>query len=177
MTLNEAIAALERALGIPVKREVQARVRPLAARGGRVRLLVTARAEPRTPRSGSVSVTAALRRLPLVLIYLGGILWLSATPARDLARLRLSASTLDLVHIPLFVGLTWVTLWSLGGPPGVRVALAACLGFAAVAEWLQASVPGRVASLADLRANAAGVLIGIAVFEGVLLWARKRERL
>lgn len=121
--------------------------------------------------------TAVRPELPLVLIYLGGILWLSATPARDLARLGLSASTLDLVHIPLFVGLTWVTLWSLGGPPGVRVALAACLGFAAVGEWLKASVPGRVASLADLRANAAGVLIGIAVFEGVLLWARKRERL
>ncbi len=121
----------------------------------------------------------ALRRLPLVLIYLGGILWLSVTPARDLARLGLSASTLDLVHIPLFVGLTWVTLWSLRGPPGLRVpvALAVCLGFAAVGEWLQASVPGRVASLADLRANAAGVLIGIAVFEGVRLWTRERERL
>ena len=126
-----------------------------------------------------VSVTAALRRLPVVLIYLGGILWLSATPARDLVRLGLSASTLDLVHIPLFVGLTWVTLWSLGGPPRFRVlvALAACLGFAALGEWLQVSVPGRVASLADLRANAAGVLIGIAVFEGVQLWARERERL
>ncbi len=123
-------------------------------------------------------MTPALRRLPVVLIYLGGILLLSATPARDLVRLGLSASTMDLVHIPLFVGLSWVTLWSLGGPPQLRIpiALAACLGFAALGEWLQASVPSRVASFADLRANAVGVLIGIAVFEGVRFSARRRER-
>ncbi|MEE9278798.1 MAG: VanZ family protein [Myxococcota bacterium] len=120
----------------------------------------------------------ALWRLPVGLIYLGGILWLCSTPARDLARLGLSASTLDLVHIPLFAGLTWVTLWVLGGPARLRipVALAACLVLAAVAEWLQAAVPGRVASLADLRANAVGVLIGIVVFEAPLAGARRREQ-
>ena len=119
----------------------------------------------------------ALRRLLVVLVYLACVLWLGATPARDLARLGLSAQTLDLVHIPLFVGLTWVTLWALGGPPRVRipVVLIACLAFAALGEWLQVLVPSRVASLADLRANAAGVIIGITVFEVAVLVARKRE--
>ena len=41
----------------------------------------------------------------------------------------------------------------------------ACLLFSAVAEWQQSVVPGRVASLVDLRANALGVLIGVAVWE------------
>jgi VanZ family protein len=115
--------------------------------------------------------------LAVVLVYVVGILWLGSTPARDLARLGLSAQTLDLVHIPLFVGLTWVTLWALGGPPRVRIpiALVACLAFAALGEWLQALVPSRVASLADLRANAVGVIIGIAAFEAAVTLARKRE--
>ncbi len=125
-----------------------------------------------------VSAPSALRRLPVALLYLGGILVLSWTPARDLTRVGLSAHTLDLVHIPLFMGLTWVTLWALGGRPRFRilVALAGCLAFAAVGEWLQSAVPGRIASLADFRANAVGVLIGIAVWEGPQALARKWKR-
>ena len=58
----------------------------------------------------------------------------------------------------------------------ILVALAGCLAFAAVGEWLQSAVPGRIASLADFRANAVGVLIGIAVWEGPQALGRKRKR-
>lgn len=118
-----------------------------------------------------------LLRLPVALVYLAGIVWLCATPARDLARVGLSSAAMDVVHIPLFVGLTWVSLWVFDGPVRARIAvvLAACLAFAALAEWLQASVPGRVASLGDLRANAAGVLIGVVLFEGPRALVRKRK--
>lgn len=139
------------------------------------------RALERPPEVGGAERRPGLRallRLPVALLYLGGIVWLCLTPARDLARVGLSAAALDVVHIPLFVGLTWVTLWVLDGPVRVRIAvvLAACLAFAALAEWLQASVPGRVASIGDLRANAAGVLIGIALFEGPrALWRWRKS--
>ncbi len=106
-------------------------------------------------------------RLGIVAAYLVAIFVLSSIPGRDLARLGLPVTLWNFAHIPLFVGLTVISLWAFVGK-GELVAFlvcCACLAFSATDEWHQRFVPGRVASLIDLRANALGILIGLALWE------------
>jgi VanZ family protein len=55
-----------------------------------------------------------------------------------------------------------------------------CLAFAVMDEWYQASVPGRIAALGDVAADAAGIALGIALREGlrpvVLAWKGDPQR-
>ncbi len=102
-----------------------------------------------------------------VLAYMAGVLALTALPGRQVARLGFSRVLLDLAHIPLFTGLTLVTLWAVEAPRVQRLTLVAVaiVAFAAVDEWLQRFAPGRVASLADFVRDVLGVGIGVALAE------------
>jgi len=108
-------------------------------------------------------------RALLALMYMGGVVSLSALPGRRVARWGLSPRVLDLLHIPLFTGLALVTLWAIVAPRRTRAlavfALLAC--FAGGDEILQLWVPGRVASLADFARDALGIAIGIAAAEAL----------
>lgn len=121
-------------------------------------------------------------RALVALLYMAGTLSLSALPGRQIARLGLTGYVLDLAHIPLFAGLTLVTLWAVVGPRALRVCLVAAmiLAFAAIDEALQRWVPGRVASLADLGRDVLGIALGIAATEGLrpiaLAWRRESEQ-
>ncbi len=108
-------------------------------------------------------------RAGAALAYMVMLLFLSSLPGREVARLGLSLFLLNLGHVPLFAGLAWVTLSAFIGPARVRVPLAAgiCLLFALSDEWHQSFVPGRVAALADVLADAAGIALGIVLYEGV----------
>ena len=112
-----------------------------------------------------------IRIIPLrslaVLAYMALVLVLTTAPGREVARLGLNSALLDLAHIPLFTGLTLVTLWAVVGPrvPRVILVVLAIVAFAAVDEWLQRFAPGRVASLADFVRDVLGVGIGVALTE------------
>ncbi len=108
-------------------------------------------------------------RAGIALAYMVAVLLLSSLPGRELARLGLSLFLLNLGHVPLFAGLAWVTLSAFVGPAWVRVPLAAglCLLFAVLDEWHQSFVPGRVAALGDVLADAGGIALGIVLREGV----------
>lgn len=101
--------------------------------------------------------------------YMVAVLFLSSLPGREIARLGLSLFLLNLGHVPLFAGLAWVTLSAFVGRARVRVPLAAgiCLLFAVLDEWHQSFVPGRVAALSDLLADAGGIVLGIALHAGL----------
>ncbi len=119
-------------------------------------------------------------RALVALAYMGGVYWLSSKPGRELASWGWSAFLLDLGHIPLFAGLALVTLWALVGPPRpLRMLIAGvlCLVFAATDEWHQRYVPGRVASLADVRSDAIGIALGLALAEILARLAGLRRRL
>jgi VanZ family protein len=115
-----------------------------------------------------------IRPLParslLAIAYMAGIFWLSSLPGRELASWGVSSALFDLAHMPLYAGLTLVTLWALVGPTGARALFVGALvmAFAASDEWHQHFVPGRVFSWADLAADALGVALGVAVREWVL---------
>jgi VanZ family protein len=121
-------------------------------------------------------------RALVALMYMAGVLGLSALPGRQIARLGITSYLIDLAHIPLFAGLTLVTLWAVVGPRALRVGLvaAAILAFATVDEALQRWVPGRVSSLADLGRDVAGIALGIAISEALrpiaLAWRRESEQ-
>ena len=108
-------------------------------------------------------------RALVALVYMGLMLALSSLPGRQVARLGLPVDLLNLLHVPLYAGLAWVTLSALVGPTLRRMALAvgACLAFAISDEWYQSVIPGRVAALEDLMADGAGIALGIAVREGI----------
>lgn len=108
-------------------------------------------------------------RAGVAVAYMVAVLFLSSLPGREIARLGLSLFLLNLGHVPLFAGLAWVTLSAFVGPARVRVPLAAgiCLLFAVLDEWHQSFVPGRVAALSDLLADAAGIVLGIVLRAGL----------
>jgi VanZ family protein len=127
-----------------------------------------------------------MRILPLrslaVLAYMAFVLTLTTLPGRQVARWGISGSLLDLAHIPLFTGLTLVTLWAVVGPRAQRLSFVvlAIVAFAAVDEWLQHYAPGRVASLADFLRDVLGVGIGVALAEAsrplVLAFRKESQR-
>jgi len=124
-----------------------------------------------------------MRLMPLralvALVYTAGVLALTTLPGRQVARWGFSGSLLDLAHIPLFTGLTLVTLWAIVGPRGRRLVLVvtAIIVFAALDEELQRLAPGRVASFEDFLRDTLGVAIGVALAEAFrpLAVAWKRE--
>ncbi len=110
-------------------------------------------------------IRLAPARVAVALLYMGLIVLLSAAHPFQLGSLGLSQRALNLGHVPLFAGLAWVTFWALVGPR-LQCALGAamiCGLFALIDEWHQNFVPGRVASLDDLAADGAGIVLGIAV--------------
>ncbi len=117
-----------------------------------------------------------------VLAYMGLVLALTTLPGRQVARWGFTGSLLDFAHIPLFTGLTLVTLWAVVGPRAQRLAFVviAIVAFAAVDEWLQRFAPGRVASLADFVRDLLGVGIGVALSEAsrplVLAFRKESQR-
>jgi VanZ family protein len=121
-------------------------------------------------------------RAVAVLAYMGLVLALTTLPGRQVARWGFTGSLLDLAHIPLFTGLTLVTLWAVVGPRAQRLAFVviAIVAFAAVDEWLQRFAPGRVASLADFVRDVLGVGIGVALGEAsrplVLAFRKESQR-
>jgi len=112
-----------------------------------------------------------IRVLPVrslaVLAYMAFVLTLTTLPGRQVSRWGFSGSLLDLAHIPLFTGLTLVTLWAVVGPRAQRLTFVvlAIVAFAALDEWLQRYAPGRVASFADFLRDGIGVGIGVALAE------------
>ena len=85
--------------------------------------------------------------------------------------LLLPASLQNLLHIPLFTGLTltWhfgLTGWHLGGWRRDGLAAGLSLGTGILDEWHQAFVPGRFPSATDVMLDSVG--IGLAL--GVLVW-------
>ena len=121
-------------------------------------------------------------RAMVALLYMGCVVTLTALPGREVARWGFRGTVLDLMHIPLFTGLTLVTLWALVGPRMTRLVLVvtSIVIFAAADEVMQHWVPGRVASLADIARDALGIAIGIALAEGMrpltVAWKRETER-
>jgi hypothetical protein len=107
-------------------------------------------------------------RALLALAYMAGIFVLSGTPGRHLAALGLPFDAFQLLHVPLYAGLASVTLLALEGPALARMAVTVvvCMGYGLSDEWHQSFVPGRYFSVADLEADAIGVALGIALFEG-----------
>jgi len=124
-----------------------------------------------------------MRIIPLrslgVLAYMALVLTLTTLPGRQVARWGFSGSLLDLAHIPLFTGLTLVTLWAVVGPRMQRLTfvVVSIIAFAAVDEWLQRFAPGRVPSVADFLRDGLGVAIGVVFAEATrpLLVAWKKE--
>jgi hypothetical protein len=122
-------------------------------------------------RGDSVRRGVGFRIEPLrglvALLYMGGVISLSALPGRVVSRWGLSAHQLDLLHIPLFAGLAMVTLWAIVAPrvPRALCVLLAVTLFGGGDEILQLWVPGRVASLADFARDGLGAVIGVALSE------------
>ena len=106
-------------------------------------------------------------RACVALLYMAGVISLSALPGRTVARWGFTRLQLDLLHIPMFTGLALVTLWAIVASRKQRALLvfSALALFAAVDEILQLWIPGREASVADFLRDALGVLIGIAIAE------------
>lgn len=111
----------------------------------------------------------------VTLLYLGGIYWLSSLPevggGRHDPLVQLAS---NLLHIPLFAGVTFCLWQALSGGqlnqevPWVVSALTVLGGGASAAldEWHQAYVPGRYGSMSDFLLD----LIGIG---GMLLILRR----
>ncbi|MCP4004591.1 MAG: VanZ family protein [bacterium] len=116
-------------------------------------------------------------RLTVLAAYAIGTIFLSLLPGRDLSVFGFPKFVWDLAHLPLFAGLTIVCLWATvgGGLWRVVFVCAACFAFSATEEWHQRLVPGRFASLTDLRTNAIGILVGAALWEGYRALSVKQE--
>jgi hypothetical protein len=117
----------------------------------------------------------------LALLYMLGVVSLSAIPGRSLGRFGLTRYDLDLLHIPLFTGLALVTLWAIVGSRRHKLAVVftAIVLFAGFDELLQLWVPGRAASVADWARDTLGCAVGIALSAGfeplALAWRRESE--
>lgn len=126
-----------------------------------------------------------IRILPLrglvALLYMAGVVSLSALPGRMLVGWGFSRYVFDLLHVPLFAGLALVTLWAVVAPRAQRAAwvFVGLTLFAGGDEFLQHWVPGRVASVADFARDALGIALGIALAEAarpVALALRRESR-
>lgn len=101
--------------------------------------------------------------------YAVGVLVLTTLPGHEVASWGIEVTLLDLAHIPLFAGLTLVTLWAVVGPriPRLVLVTVAIVVFAAVDEGSQLMVPGRFASFGDFLRDALGVGLAVVLVEGM----------
>jgi VanZ family protein len=104
----------------------------------------------------------------LAAVYIGAIFGLSSLPdvsAPNASSLWSYAS--NVTHVPLFAGLAGLVLKSLpahGGPRNRYVlAFASAASCAALDEWHQAFVPGRLVSASDWLLDVAGIAGALAV--------------
>jgi VanZ family protein len=105
-------------------------------------------------------------------LYTAAVYWASSLPdlaVRQSHPLLLALSNLS--HAPVFAGLAYCVLKTLGGRNAAREHYAAAFvltGLVAVFdEWHQSFVPGRTASATDLLLDAAGIA---AMLVAVRLW-------
>lgn len=118
---------------------------------------------------GAFARTATVAAPPL--FWAAGILWLGSRPHLGAG---VSIPGLDKVaHLAMFTGLGYLTArahrdLAPGWPPMYWIAVAALIG--ALDEFNQLRVAGRTADPLDFAADAAGVLLGFALFR----WSRER---
>ena len=100
----------------------------------------------------------------MTLLYMIGITLLSSIPRQPGPRHSLVEVGLNLGHIPLYAGLTWLLLRTMAAEAGRRVTPRTCItaallliAFGAADEWHQSLVPGRSASLIDLTLDMMGI--------------------
>lgn len=118
-------------------------------------------------------------RLPVTLIYMALILFMSSIPGvipDDAPALYgvftwVAPSIQNLMHVPVYAGLAvlWCGVLDLHFSRFWRMT-GACLitvGFGVFDEWFQSFIPGRYASTGDVMANALGAVIGVGVFSFV----------
>ncbi len=130
------------------------------------------------PHGSSPTVPSVLRIL-LPLCYIVGLFLLSSIPgdisdetAIGAAFQWLPPTWQNVLHIPLFAGLTLVLAWAL--PPDhrawtvVALVLASLLGI--VNELYQASVPGRYSSAGDVLLNVLGASLA-----ALWIWSMRRS--
>lgn len=133
-----------------------------------------------------ISMGALIKKykfLPLTLIYAAGIVWISTRPGvaggHPSWKRRLF---MDSRHIPAYLGLAVLVMFAMADifPQKVRaqykkyaaVVFVAAVSFGAFNEFLQVSVPGRMASLNDMVMNMIGAGIGLWV---VLMLQKNRK--
>jgi VanZ like family len=99
-----------------------------------------------------------------MLLYMVGITLLSSVPRNGGPRHPLLEYGLNLGHIPLFAGLTFLLVKTIAPKKRQFLATRACAGaavllvaFAALDEWHQVFVPGRQCSVMDLLLDAMGI--------------------
>jgi len=105
----------------------------------------------------------AIRYRLLTVLYLAVIYGLSSLPDLSAAdRHPLLALATNLAHVPVFAGLAFCIVRSL--PPrlgrtveGSIAAFAVCVGLAALDEWHQSFVRGRIPSSGDLLLDVVGI--------------------
>ena len=112
-------------------------------------------------------------RLLVTLAFMGALFAASAVPGRpqagDSAFVWLIASIPTLLqkilHICVYATLTMLWAWTLESLQSnlVRLILAITLavGFGALTEWYQTTVPGRFGTIFDVMLNAVGALTGL----------------
>jgi len=124
-------------------------------------------------RQGMTGATEAAMSSPILfhpwyglatMLYMLGITFLSSIPRQTASRHALIEYSLNLGHIPLFAGLSFLLIKTVAPMKRQNLATRACMGaalvlvaFAAIDEWHQSFVPGRSASFTDLLLDMMGI--------------------
>ena len=114
-------------------------------------------------------------RLLITLMFMVALLIASVIPGRfqagDSVFVWVVATTPSLVqnvlHVCLYAILTTLWAWTLEAlesvPARLFVALTLAVGFGALMEWFQTSIPGRFGTFYDVMLNTVGATIGLLV--------------
>ena len=105
-------------------------------------------------------------RLASALAWAALIWWLSSIPAEQLPEIPVSAFIRNGFHVVLFTVLGALLFLAWSGPLSHRFAWSVGLSaiFGIVDEIHQASVPGRMSSVADAFSNGLGAVLGCCLF-------------
>jgi len=107
-------------------------------------------------------------RLTLSLVYLTIIALLSLLPPNDFPQIQLFQGADKIVHICLYLGLTWLACWSLHAEINRRMyffIIFFSIGFGLIMEVFQFFLDiGRSFELFDIMGNSIGTLFGAAIF-------------
>ncbi len=115
----------------------------------------------------------------LIASYMGLLLFVAIQPdtgSPDDLMSIVHPTVANLLHVPAYGLLAWLWILSLRGrgvakPRVVIVTLVVCALYGTATELVQAIVPGRFASVLDVLANIAGVLI-VSAWYGTDGWLR-----